>query len=235
MCSKVTVWMLCTLLCGCRTLLDTKPSLLIVIHTTHATPFTHPQATYVRIEQKGSKYLSEGKLIPTDSVNAFFAAVQLADDGPLSFSRLGFTQDWLDQNAEPALDEFSRDKMHSILPAQKELFIRRFRSSAAAGKAVDAYFDSYWTDDFPAAYIEIYDRRNGRAIIVESTDIHDFMLPWRITEKGVSRRSFNTNISRTLGTLLPDDDPLKVRISGTDLRRHLSEYLCKQMMPRGKH
>jgi len=50
-----------------------------------------------------------------------------------------------------------------------------------------------------------------------------------ITEKGVARRSFNANIGRTLGALLPDDASLKTRISGIDFRRHLSHSLHGQM------
>ena len=227
---KATGWALCIVLglSGCATLPGKEPDLLIVVHTIEARLFGQ-DATYVRIEKRDGKYFCEGKLIPEERVTAFFAAVQIVDDGPMSFSNLGITQSWLDQNAELAFDEYFKDRTHSILPSQKELFISRFRSSSAVGKAVDAYFNSYWTDDWPNAHVEIYERNSGRAIVVESSDLHDYMIPWWITEKGVGRRSFNANMGRTLGALLPDDAQLKARISGIDFRRHLSHSLYGQM------
>jgi hypothetical protein len=212
--------------------LPEEHQLLIVIHTTGAGMFGPTKTTWVRVETKNGKYVADNVEISEKQVIAFLAAVDAHGEGPLStvsFSDLGITQDWLDQNAEPAFDEYFKDRTSFILPAQRDLFISRFRNTSAIGKAVDAYFQSWWTDDFPEAHVEIYNRATNRAIVVESSNLHAFMIPWTISENGRFRISFNANIGRTLGALLPENAALKERISGAYFRRALSRSVYEQV------
>lgn len=232
MTAKAPAWLLCIFLCAC-----TKASTLIVIHTTHSgMAYIDPNTTWVRVERKNGKYVAqnldaENREIPDEQMTAFLAALDARTEGSVSFSNLGITQTWLDQNAEPAFDEYFNGRTSCIPPSQRELFISRFRNASAIGKAVGAYFESSLTDDFPWTHVEIYERARGRVILLESSQLHAFMIPWIITENGGSRLSFNANISRTLNVFLAENAVLKQRIAGTDFRRGLSESLYKQICP----
>ncbi len=231
--AKAWVWLLCIFLSACN-----KAPTLIVIHTTqswmgHSDPRT---TSWVRVERKNGKYVAqnldaENREIPDEQVTAFLAALDARTEGSVSFSNLGITQTWLDQNAEPAFGEYFNGRTRCIAPSQRELFISRFRNASAIGKAVGAYFESSWTDDFPWTHVEIYERARGRVILLESSQLHAFMIPWTIIENGRGRLSFNANISRTLNAFLAENAVLKQRIAGTDFRRGLSESLYKQMCP----
>jgi hypothetical protein len=230
MAAKISAWLFCIFFFGCAKLPEAR-HLLIVIHTTEARMFGPVETTWVRVERKNGKYVAGNMEIPDEQVTAFLVAVDTRSEGPLSFSDLGITQNWLDQNAEPAFDEYFEGRTSSILPPQRDLFIGRFRSASAIGKAVDAHFQSSWTDDFPIAHVEIYDRNTGRTIVLESSELHAFMIPWVITENGRNRPSFNANIGRTLGALLPEKAALKERIGGLYFRCTLSHSVYQQICP----
>jgi len=229
MAAKASVWLFCIFFLCCASLPDGR-HLQIVIRTTRESAFGGAE-TSVRIERKNGKYAAGNMEIPDEQVTAFLVAVDTRSEGPVSFSDLGITQNWLDQNAEPAFDEYFQGRSGSILPSQKDLFVSRFRSASAIGQAVDEYFQSYWTDDFPTAHVEVYDHTSGRAIVLESSAQHAFMIPWIITEIGRNRLSFNANIGRTLGALLPEKAALKERISGAYFRCALSQSVYQQIWP----
>lgn len=233
MAAKAPVWLFCIFSFACAKAPEAH-HLLVVIHTTQASAFGRPETTLVRVEKKNGKYVAENKEIPDEQVTTFLVAVDKHSEGPVSFSDLGLTQSWLDQNAEPAFDEYFEGQTTSILPSQRDLFISSFRNTSAIGKAVDEYFHSYWTDDFPRAHVEVYDRNSGRAIVLESSELHAFMIPWRISENGRNRLSFNANIGRTLDEFLPENAALKERIGGVHFRCGLSQSLYKEICPAWK-
>jgi len=181
--------------------------------------YSGPETTWVRVDRENGKYVAqnpdaENRGIPDEQVTAFLAALDARTEGSFSFSDLGITQTWLDQNAEPAFDEYFRGRTSCITPSQRELFISHFRNASAMGRAVGAYFESYWTDDFPWAHVKIYERTSGRVILLESSQLHAFMIPWTIIEKGRNRLSLNANLSRTLNAFLAENAVLKQRIAG---------------------
>jgi hypothetical protein len=57
------------------------------------------------------------------------------------------------------------------------------------------------------------------------------MIPWKISENGRTRISFNANIGRTLAALLPEKAALKERIGGVYFRRTLSVFVYGQICP----
>lgn len=252
---KALPWLFCFFFLGCAES-PQIPRVLIVIHTT-----TWNKDTWVRIEAKNGKYVAENMEIPEEEVMAFLAAVDVRSEerelerlcptcrleGPFFFSDLGISQNWLDQNAEPAFAELFQDPASSISPSQKDLFISAFRNATVAKKAVDEYFRSGWTDDFAMVHVEIYDRSSlecrlvrlvkprdltcGKNIVLESSELHAFMIPWMIRENGQDRFSFNANIGRTLGALMPEKAALKERIGGGYFRRGLSRSVYAQVCP----
>jgi hypothetical protein len=86
----------------------------------------------------------------------------------------------------------------------------------------------------PEVHIEIYGRTRRHATVLESSDIHSFMIPWSITQDGQTRISYNPNIGLTLCALLPDKAAQKDRIAGTYFRIDLASSLLLQICSKWK-
>src|SRR5439155_1003152 len=125
MAAKAPAWLFCIFLFACANLPEAR-HVLIVVHTTQANVLGGAETTWVRVERKNGKYVGENTEIPDEQVTAFLVAVDTRSEGPVSFSDLGITQNWLDQNAELAFDEYFEGRTSSILPLQRALFIGRF-------------------------------------------------------------------------------------------------------------
>lgn len=98
-----------------------------------------PSTTWVRVDRKNGKYVAENldpenREISDEQVTAFLAALDARTEGSVSFSNLGITQTWLDQNAEPAFDEYFNGRTSCIAPSNESCSLTVFETPAQSEK-----------------------------------------------------------------------------------------------------
>lgn len=134
---------------------------------------------------------------------------QLLSRSPLAkpeIENLGITETWLAEN----------------LPT---------RSLEAVVAALPWVFLSFHTDDYPHLDVRIKFKR-GQTWTISSASQAPFMLPLTIRgPDGSQQQTFDADLSRAIGDLLPDTDPNRARILGKELRTGLSRALGSRIDP----
>jgi hypothetical protein len=131
----------------------------------------------------------------------------------IRMANLGITQEWLDANAEVAIEAYVNNRNPSITPNRRALHLSSFKDLKIIEKVLLRRFNIKWTDDYPSAEIEITET-DGRAIKVSSKTQHLFMLPWTISGDGKELKTYNADISRAVASLTPEDFANKERLAG---------------------
>lgn len=185
--------------------------------------FQTPVKGGLKIQGKDGKYFADGKSVDSGAMLAFIKAINEPPVREISLENLGLTQEWLNTNAQAAFKEYFKDRTSGVSPPQRDLFERNFRELRFMRDVVQAYYSSFWTDDYPKISLTI--RIDSRTILLSSNEQHQFMIPWTITENGKTSESFNAHISRTLAAILPQAAIHKSRLDGKNLRYALSEHL----------
>ena len=167
------------------------------------------------------------KLCNSESIDKLLSAIKEPAIKQLDVVQLGITQSWLDQNAEPALEEYLSCYNDKPSPQQKDLFINAFKDPNLAKIVLYRYYKSFQPDDYPSFSLKIIPFDNRTAVELYSDDQHAFMIPWRITRKGKVERTYSAEISRAVCSLLPRDFPEidKKRICGSELRREMARSI----------
>jgi hypothetical protein len=140
MAARAPVWLFCIFSLLALSCQKSSPD-VIVIRTTQGT-LGGLERTGVRIERKNGKSLAENMLaperiivgIPDEQIMAFLEAVQAPSESTLSLSGLGITQNWLDENADPAFDEYFDRRKHGFGLARK--VVRRAVRQGALGPII---------------------------------------------------------------------------------------------------
>ena len=185
--------------------------------------FQPPVKSELKIQGKDGKYTADGKSVDSGAMLAFIKSLDEPAIKEISLENLGLTQEWINANAQAAFKEYFKDRASDVSPVQKDLFERSFRDLRFMRNVVQAYYGSFWTDDYPKIYLTMH--VNSRTIQLSSTNQHQFMIPWTIIENGEARESFNANISHALAAILPERAVHKSRLDGKNLRYALSEHL----------
>ncbi|MHC4284482.1 MAG: hypothetical protein ACYSWZ_16145 [Planctomycetota bacterium] len=173
------------------------------------------------------------KLCNSESVEKLLNAIKTPAIKQLDVVQLGITQSWLDQNAEPALEEnlsgYGYIKPSPLVsPQQKDLFMNAFKDPNLAKMVLYWYYKKYFQpDDCPIFSLKIIPLDNRAEVELYSDNQHAFMIPWRITRQGKIERTYSAEISRAVYSLLPRDFPEtgKKRICGSKLRWEMARFI----------
>lgn len=173
----------------------------------------HRQDELVVRRQSGS-YLANGKKISDELIANLLSAIDAPVVAKPDLANLGITQEWLDANAEKAIMQYARGYFPLATPDQKALYFSSFKDPKFIEKILPRLFNSYHTDDYPVAEIDITES-DGRVIKVTSKAQPLFMIPWVISRDESSElTTYNANIARALASLMPDKFTNRERLAG---------------------
>jgi hypothetical protein len=161
-------------------------------------------------------------------VDDLITAIDEPEIKNFELSNIGITQEWLDANAIPGGEEYATHYISSGAQNQQELFYSSFKNLQFVEKLLPSLLRGGWTDDYPQLRVELLEK-DGSKIEVSSDEQPLFMLPFEIRRNGAEFKTFNANISRAIGNLLPKKFVNKGRLTGTGLRSRLAEEVMRMV------
>lgn len=179
------------------------------------------------IKRDAKGYKANGKKISDKLISDLLVAID-SPPMPPSLENLGITQDWLNVNAEAALQDYSPQSHKEAFENQKSLFFSSFKNITLLEKLLPEIIGGGWTDDFPRFEMQI-DYTNGQMTNVRSQSQPIFMLPWGINKDGEAYLTYNARISTAIANLLPDKFTNRERIAGTRLRYKVAEKVMREI------
>ena len=174
------------------------------------------------ITRKGTDYYTDGKRVDTALVRNLIDALNAPTIPRIDLPNLGITPAWLNANAEKGVKEYADAYYSSSAPNLQALYLSNFKNLSFMKGVVASIYWIGWTDDYPRLEIRVTND-NGTTLFATSEAQQVFMLPWKITKNGQEAKSYNANIARAVGALLPDKFANKERLSDENLTRVLAE------------
>src|SRR5689334_3308025 len=174
------------------------------------------------ITRKGTDYYTDGKKVDAQLVRNLIDALNAPTIPQIDLPNLGITQAWLDANAEKGVKEYADAYYSSSAKNLQALYLSTFKNLSFMKSLVASLYPGMWTDDYPRLEIKVTND-NGTRLFATSEAKQVLMLPWTITKNGQESKSYNANIARAVGTLLPEKFANKERLSDENLTRVLAE------------
>lgn len=156
-----------------------------------------PGATTYVIARHGEHYERRHSPVSQAAVDRFLAAVTSPTVDRETAERSIATPEWL---AARSNEPHQGVPVPVCSPEAKRLVAQYLRDPEEAHKALDQYFSSGWTDDFPFMTVDIT-FQDGQNIHLESSERPALMLPWAVSKT----KTWNPDIPRALVDLLPTD------------------------------
>lgn len=190
----------------------------IYIKSTHVFYRGSTKRELLIYKKSGLYYTKEGQLIEKYLVQNLWDAIHEPTINELDISNLGIDKVWLKDN------DFSTLLIEGFGPfdywstEEINIFLKEFRKLENIKKYIDMYYyDFYMWDDYPCLLVQIY--TDDDKIEVFSDHVQALMIPWRISRGSDYSETYNSNISRAIVALLPDDFPNKYRFEERYLKR----------------
>ena len=179
------------------------------------------------IRNERSYHASSGATIDPRPVAELIAAVLSQQIDQLDLRRI-ITHNWIEAN-EPAAES---DLLTPPTASQAALFARSFRNLDLMRKTFASYYPNVsWTDDYPLVQVVIK-LEDGRSVLVFSNVQKEYMLPWRVSFGESQLVTYNEDISRAVGALLPLSAANEGRLSGARLATQLGRELVSSLGPK---
>lgn len=187
-----------------------------------------PRKNELVIRNTGKDYRANGDRVEKKIVDYLIAAIDEPEIKKFELSNIGITQEWLNANATLGAEEYANHYISSGAQNQQELFYSSFKNLQFVEKLLPSLLRGGWTDDYPQLQVEVIEK-DGSKIVVSSDEQPLFMLPFEIRRTGAEFKTFNANISRAIGSLLPKKFVNKGRLTGTGLRGKLAEKVMQMV------
>lgn len=147
----------------------------------------------------------------------------------------GATQSWLNANAERAFGEFlfpgggATGGFYS--EAQRSLYVGSFTNpDTVSAMLLHYYSQSPWIDDF--VYVTVDVRfKSWQHLKIESRQPETLMLPWAVSGRGRTYRTFSPELSAAIARLLPIDAVRYDRLSARSLSHQLPNLFGDYIKP----
>lgn len=175
-------------------------------------------------------YRANGDSVDPARVEKLIAALYARPIPEVDATDLGITQQWLDQNADAAAEEYSSGYLARAEPNQRELFYSSFRDLKFIKGVLPSVFRGGWTDDYPNLEVDVTEM-NGTGFVVRSRSQPIYMIPLEIEKNGSTTRTFNSHVARAIADLVPKKFSNRDRLAGTDFRGRLAEAVIGKIEP----
>lgn len=184
-----------------------------------------PSEQYV-ISFANGRYSANGKVIDVQLVQNLMDALNAPVLPAAQLDNMGLTQSWLGAHAEEALTSLH---VASALPEQRALFLRTFSDVRQAQQLLPLVSKPYThTDDYPSIRVDIV-ALDGRATSVDAFSQAPLMVPWQIKYEGHTNKTWNADIGRSIGALLPAKFLNGYLLQGETLEPRLAEVVMDKI------
>jgi hypothetical protein len=119
------------------------------------------------------------------------------------------------------------DAQGACSPAARDLFERTYTNPQESIAALRSHYDSRHTDDFPSLVVDMR-FEDGTSLVATTHSQHAMMLPWSVDRQ----TTWNPQISRSLGYILPNTWKQRERLSDESLATQLALEVSKRIRER---
>ncbi|MGC1648891.1 MAG: WG repeat-containing protein [Candidatus Sulfotelmatobacter sp.] len=182
-----------------------------------------PQKNLVTIRRKDNEFISNGKSVSADKVQALVSALSAEPVTRPEMTNLGITTAWLKANLASQKPKAWAQATETTAK-QQQMFNKEFTDVAVIAKALPSLFTYTKFDDYPGTSVDVV-FEDGSKLVAESHSYYVFMLPWKIS--GLKTDTYNAEISRAVSALLPADSVNKERLAGNGLAEQLTDSVMR--------
>jgi len=183
-----------------------------------------PPEQYV-ITFADGRYSANGKAIDMRLVQNLMIAVNAPVLPEPQRENMGLTESWLGTHAESALATVHEP---NALPEQRALFLRTFRDVNDVQQLLSLVSKPYThTDDYPSIRVDIV-ALDGRTTSVDAFSQAPLMVPWQIKSGEHANETWNADIGRSIGALLPAKFLNAYLLQGETLEPRLAEVVMDE-------
>jgi len=175
------------------------------------------------IQRKGPQFISNGKSVSADMVQAFVSALSAGLVTKPEMKNLGVTPEWLKASLSSQKPREWAQATETTAK-QQQMFNKAFTDVAVIGKGSSELFTYTKFDDYPGTNVDVV-FEDGSKLTAESHSYYVFMLPWKVT--GLNADTYNAAISRAISALLPADSVNKERLAGNGLAEQLTDSVMR--------
>lgn len=127
---------------------------------------------------------------------------------------------WLDRHASFVANQ----RMGRADTPERAKFEALFRDRSYMARIFDELFDTVTLDD--NTWVKVHIRfADGEVWTAESSSNHLFMLPWKVHRGDMVAETFDLNIAKAVGLLLPDKAVNRWRLLGEDVPEKLGRQV----------
>lgn len=184
-----------------------------------------PQKNVVTIQRKGDEFISNGRSVSADKVQALVSALLAAPVTKPELTNLGITTEWLKTNVASQKPR-AWAQATATTAKQQQMFNNAFTDVAVIEKALPSLFTYTKFDDYPGASVDVV-FEDGSTLGAESHSYYVFMLPWKVSDPKTD--TYNAAISRAVSALLPGNSVNKERLAGNGLAEQLTESVMRSI------
>jgi hypothetical protein len=177
--------------------------------------------------RNGSLYLEE-KQIELGKIDDLLAALRASALPTPQVTNLGITADWLRQNVKAVPKQGEAAKYYEGAPNQRALYENTFSDLGTIQKLLPSLFGFWKSDDYPELMLTVT-FADGRQWTAISDSYFSLMLPWTVDLNGQKRKTYNADISRALGSLMPDGSLNLDRLNDAELKVGLSDEVMQHI------
>jgi hypothetical protein len=182
-----------------------------------------PQKNLVTIQRKDSEFISNGKSVSADKVQALVSALSAEPVTKPEMTSLGINTAWLKANLASQKPRAWAQATETTAK-QQQMFNKAFTDVAVIAKALPSLFTYTKFDDYPGTSVDVV-FEDGSRLVAESHSYYVFMLPWKIS--GLKADTYNAEFSRAVSALLPAGSVNKERLAGNGLAEQLTDSVMR--------
>jgi hypothetical protein len=182
-----------------------------------------PQKNLVTIQRKDNEFISNGKSVSADKVQALVSALSAEPVTKPEMTSLGINTAWLKANLASQKPRAWAQATETTAK-QQQMFNKAFTDVAVIAKALPSLFTYTKFDDYPGTSVDVV-FEDGSRLVAESHSYYVFMLPWKIS--GLKTDTYNAEFSRAVSALLPAGSVNKERLAGNGLAEQLTDSVMR--------
>jgi hypothetical protein len=182
-----------------------------------------PQKNLVTIQRKDNEFISNGKSVSADKVQALVSALSAEPVTKPEMTSLGINTAWLKANLASQKPRAWAQATETTAK-QQQMFNKAFTDVAVIAKALPSLFTYTKFDDYPGTSVDVV-FEDGSTLVAESHSYYVFMLPWKIS--GLKTDTYNAEFSTAVSALLPAGSVNKERLAGNGLAEQLTDSVMR--------
>ncbi|MFN7997446.1 MAG: hypothetical protein U0Q18_27765 [Bryobacteraceae bacterium] len=179
-----------------------------------------PLELVIRREPDG--FFADGSKIDTGLIEALVSAFRKPSLPAPKIFNLQISQEWLNENVEVAGERSVRYRDIFSSSAHAATYRAAFTNYANIERLLPSLFSTIHTDDYPRVEAVIV-FKGGEMWSASSNSQNAFMIPWQVNSTGHCFTTFDADLSRSVGALMPAQSVNRDRLLGESFAFQLGE------------